>query len=61
MLGSETFGRPGGKVGRPCHSALTAARRVYERAGFKLTHQWTHDMFCKQLSAETWDLELHQQ
>ena len=43
------------------HSVLTAARRVYQRAGFKLTHQWTHDMFGKQLSAETWDLELHQQ
>jgi GNAT superfamily N-acetyltransferase len=43
------------------HTVLTAARRVYERAGFKLTDQWTHDMFGKQLSAETWDLELHQQ
>ena len=43
------------------HTVLTAARHVYERAGFKLTHQWTHDMFGKQLSAETWDLELHQQ
>ena len=43
------------------HTVLTAARRVYERAGFELTHQWTHDMFGKQLSAETWDLELHQQ
>jgi GNAT superfamily N-acetyltransferase len=43
------------------HTVLTAARRVYERAGFRLTQQWTHDMFGKQLSAETWDLELHQQ
>jgi len=43
------------------HTVLTAARRVYERAGFKLTQQWTHDMFGKQLSAETWDLDLHQQ
>jgi len=43
------------------HSVLAAARRIYERAGFTLTHQWTHDMFGKQLSAETWDLELHQQ
>jgi len=40
------------------HTVLTAARRVYERAGFKLTHQWTHDMFGKALDAETWELEL---
>jgi DNA-binding MarR family transcriptional regulator/GNAT superfamily N-acetyltransferase len=43
------------------HTVLTAARHVYERAGFKLTDQWTHDMFGKQLSAETWDLQLHQE
>jgi DNA-binding MarR family transcriptional regulator/GNAT superfamily N-acetyltransferase len=43
------------------HSVLIAARRVYERAGFALTHQWTHDMFGKELTAETWDLELEPQ
>jgi DNA-binding MarR family transcriptional regulator/GNAT superfamily N-acetyltransferase len=40
------------------HSVLTAARRVYERAGFKLIHQWKHDMFGTELEAETWELEL---
>jgi DNA-binding MarR family transcriptional regulator/GNAT superfamily N-acetyltransferase len=40
------------------HSVLTAARRIYERAGFKLIHQWKHDMFGNELDAETWELEL---
>jgi DNA-binding MarR family transcriptional regulator/GNAT superfamily N-acetyltransferase len=40
------------------HSVLTAARHIYERAGFKLIHQWKHDMFGKELDAETWELEL---
>src|SRR5262249_29098740 len=40
------------------HSVLTAARRIYERAGFKLIHQWKHDMFGTELGAETWELEL---
>jgi DNA-binding MarR family transcriptional regulator/GNAT superfamily N-acetyltransferase len=40
------------------HSVLAAARRIYEAAGFKLTHQWKHDMFGKELDAETWELEL---
>jgi len=40
------------------HTVLTAARRIYEGAGFKLIHQWKHEMFGKQLDAETWELEL---
>ena len=40
------------------HTVLTAARRIYEAAGFKLIHQWKHEMFGKQLDAETWELEL---
>jgi DNA-binding MarR family transcriptional regulator/GNAT superfamily N-acetyltransferase len=40
------------------HSVLTAARRIYERTGFKLIHQWKHDMFGTELEAETWELEL---
>jgi DNA-binding MarR family transcriptional regulator/GNAT superfamily N-acetyltransferase len=40
------------------HSVLTVARRIYEQAGFTLTHEWTHDDFGKRLVAETWDLTL---
>ena len=39
-------------------SVLTAARRIYERAGFKLIHRETHDTFGKELVGETWELEL---
>jgi DNA-binding MarR family transcriptional regulator/GNAT superfamily N-acetyltransferase len=42
------------------HAVLVGARRIYEGAGFKLTHQWKHDMFGKELVAETWELELRQ-
>jgi DNA-binding MarR family transcriptional regulator/GNAT superfamily N-acetyltransferase len=40
------------------HTVLSAARRIYEAADFKLTHQWKHDDFGKELDAETWELEL---
>ena len=40
------------------HAVLVAARRIYEGAGFILTHQWKHDMFGKELVAETWELGL---
>jgi DNA-binding MarR family transcriptional regulator/GNAT superfamily N-acetyltransferase len=40
------------------HSVLTAARRIYEQAGFTLVHEWMHDDFGKTLHAETWDLTL---
>jgi DNA-binding MarR family transcriptional regulator/GNAT superfamily N-acetyltransferase len=42
------------------HAVLVAARRIYEGGGFKLTDQWKHDMFGKELVAETWELELRQ-
>src|SRR5215831_12254027 len=42
------------------HAVLVAARRIYEGAGFVLTHQWKHDMFGKELVAETWELALGQ-
>ena len=40
------------------HSVLTAARHIYEQAGFKLIDSKTHDEFGKMLTGETWDLEL---
>lgn len=39
-------------------SELRAARRLYEAAGFHLTHQEHHHSFGKDLVAETWELEL---
>jgi DNA-binding MarR family transcriptional regulator/N-acetylglutamate synthase-like GNAT family acetyltransferase len=40
-------------------SELEAARRIYQQAGFRLTHEETHDSFGrKNLVAETWDLTL---
>jgi DNA-binding MarR family transcriptional regulator/predicted GNAT family acetyltransferase len=40
------------------HRVLTAARKIYIGAGFKLTREWSHDDFGKALVAETWDLDL---
>ena len=39
-------------------SVLTAARRIYERMGFKLIQHEAHDTFGKELIGETWELEL---
>lgn len=42
------------------HSVLTAARHVYERAGFKLIESNEHNEFGRTLVGETWELELNQ-
>jgi GNAT superfamily N-acetyltransferase len=40
------------------HSVLTAARRIYEQAGFKLMGTNKHNEFGKMLLGETWQLTL---
>jgi DNA-binding MarR family transcriptional regulator/GNAT superfamily N-acetyltransferase len=39
-------------------SILTAAHRIYQRAGFRLVHEEPHHSFGKDLVAQTWELEL---
>lgn len=40
------------------NSVLVEARRIYARAGFKLTEQEAHHSFSKDLIGETWELVL---
>ena len=40
------------------HSVLTAARNIYQRAGFKLVATHKHESWGKPVVGETWDLEL---
>jgi DNA-binding MarR family transcriptional regulator/GNAT superfamily N-acetyltransferase len=40
------------------HSVLTAARHIYQQAGFELVDTQEHDEFGKTLVGETWDLGL---
>ena len=40
------------------NSVLLAARRIYDRAGFKITASGPHHSFGHDLVEETWELEL---
>jgi GNAT superfamily N-acetyltransferase len=40
------------------HSVLTAARAIYEKAGFTLTGSETRKSWSQDVVAEYWDLEL---
>jgi DNA-binding MarR family transcriptional regulator/GNAT superfamily N-acetyltransferase len=39
-------------------SILHAARHIYQNAGFQVTHEEKHHSFGKELTAETWELNL---
>jgi DNA-binding MarR family transcriptional regulator/GNAT superfamily N-acetyltransferase len=39
-------------------SILHAARNIYQKAGFKVVHEEKHHSFGKDLTAETWELNL---
>ena len=40
------------------HSVLTAARQIYQKAGFKLMRNEEHQSWGQPVVSEHWDLEL---
>jgi DNA-binding MarR family transcriptional regulator/GNAT superfamily N-acetyltransferase len=55
-----TFARAAGyrKITLWTHGVLTAARAIYQKEGFRLVKQWTHDDFGKPEPSESWELDL---
>jgi GNAT superfamily N-acetyltransferase len=55
-----SFARAAGykKITLWTHSVLTAARHIYEKAGFKLMRSEKHKSWGKPVVSEHWDLEL---
>ena len=56
----ERFARQVGyrKITLWTHGNLTAARRTYEHAGYRLVHKEKYTNFGKKLTSETWELNL---
>jgi DNA-binding MarR family transcriptional regulator/GNAT superfamily N-acetyltransferase len=55
-----TFARDAGytELGLWTNDVLVDARRVYERAGFRLVDEETHHSFCSDIVGQTWALDL---
>lgn len=47
-----------GKITLWTNSVLVAARKIYERYGFRLVHEEPNERFGPRLTAQTWELDL---